>query len=263
MPDPENPDQLRRIGLVEADAGSLVLTSFSLSSLDTDQSWILTGTDVSTPPKALVIQAAARSLACLVAFDDAGNGEVGLVLLNLEHLSNSNFATPTTTATASLPAVNPSVHPTATRAPDIGLGRLIAGRLDTAIDGLVSIPASDIEAYLAQHSTPGPLTWTENGPQLSGKPMGVSQAAELKVEYLSPSSPTNSAVTFFTATFDDDVTHLLEDHIGFQGQRMEEILYWMVYHSTERQGTLIISYDDFGARQAIGIVGFSKFPQSP
>ena len=263
IPDSADANMLRRVGLVETNGDSLTLTVFRSSSSLADKSWIVTNIDTVTPLKALVIQAAARSLDCIVAFDNGDASVSELVVLNLEHRAETDASTPTPTLTKTPPAVQPSVSPTATRAPDISLGRLIAARLDTVIDGLAAIPQSDIAAYVNQHSAPGPLTWTETGPQFSGRPMGISQAIELKVEYLSPASPTNAAVTFFTADYENDVTHLLEDHVGFQGHRMEEIVYWMVYHSAQRQGTLIVSYDDFGARQSIGIVGFAPFPQSP
>lgn len=155
--------------------------------------------------------------------------------------------------------VLPPLFPTSTRVPDIGLGRLITTKLDAVIDGLPAVPESDIAAYVAQHASVGPLTWTENGPRIDGRPMGVGQADELTIEYLSPSSPTNSAVPLLSAVYEDDITTLPDDHIRFQGQRMEELLYWMVYRSTERQGALIITYDDFGSRQTIGIVDFSPF----
>lgn len=263
VPDPSDINQLHRVGLIEANGGSLTVTALSSSPLVGGRSWILTNVNSTLPISALVIQAAARSITYVAAYDDTDSSVAQLVILGLDHTNEVVVSTATAPPISNSQTLTAPIVPTATRAPDIGLGRLISGRLDTVIDALADIPEPDVAAYVDQHSPPGPLTWTETGPRFNGRPMSVNEAVELNVEYLSHTSPTNAAVKFFTAEYQNDVTHLLEDHVGFQGHRMDEIVYWLVYHSTERRGTLIVTYDDFGARQSIGIIGFSPFSQSP
>jgi len=245
------------------DGSVLALTVFSAIPSKPDYRWILAGKSFETPINALAIQAAARSKQCLVAFNETGDSDSELALLGLQPLSGTQLPTPTTSASPNSATPNPLPSPTATRPPDVGLGRLVAAKLDSVIDGLGAILPQSMAVYASQHSSPGPLTWTEAGPRANGRPISVAQATDLTIEYLAPNMPDGLVVPLLTATYDGSVTRLPDERVYFQGQRMEEILYWMVYHSAERQGILMVSYDDFGARQRIGIVGFTPFFQSP
>ena len=101
-----------------------------------------------------------------------------------------------------------------------------------------------------------PASWTDTGPTLNGQTMSVDQASELNFYALAPSDPAGTVSTFLKVVYNGSITRLPEKQIYFQGQRMEEILFWLVTHAAERDGQLRIAYDDFGAKQAITVIGF-------
>jgi len=73
---------------------------------------------------------------------------------------------------------------------------------------------------------------------------------------------TGDVTRFLRALYDGQTTRLPDEQVYFQGQRMNEILYWMARRATERGGRLIVSYDDFGAMQVITVVGFEQLNPS-
>ncbi len=262
IPNPANTNQLSRVGLVDLASGTLVLTAFGTSPAESDVRWILTTTDPAVPFKSLAIQAAARSVRLVATYNENSDAGAELVLVGAEHFPAA--ATPTPKIGLS-PATSPTLPPlpTATRAPDIVLGRLIALKLDPVIDGMSSVLPESTSAFASRHPLIGPLTWTETGPRISGMAMGIGQALELNIDYLAPGKSDGAVEPLLQAAYDGDITRLTDEHVYFQGQRMEEILYWIVYHSTDRKGVLVIAYDDFGARQTVTIVGFTLFSQIP
>lgn len=256
VPDPAHPNQLKDAGFIETGNGTVTLTLLGWEAGETDAHWILTDVSAEAPIAALAIQAAARSMVLRVATSDLTESQVTLVIVGIQPIAVS-VPTSTPATIVSSPTLLPP--PTATRIPDIVLGRLVSAKVDVVLDALPLVLPESSAAYASRHPLIGPLEWSENGARIGGRPVGISQATDLTIEYVAPRLTDGVTIRLLKADFGDDVTRITSDGMVFQGHRMEEILYWLVYRSTERQGVLVVAYDDFGARQSVGIVGFTPF----
>ncbi len=263
IPNPTNPDSLLHVGTIQVDQAVEVLTVLSLGPSDNAVRWIATNPDTTAPFQALAVQAAARALTLSGAYSDSSEDGAEMVIVAISPMAQGTLElTATPTGPSPTPGRTPS--PTPTREPDVVLGRLISQKLDEVIKALTSVVPQSAAAFAAKHPLIGPLTWTETGPRIADRPMGVRQAIDLDVQTLAPGMTDGLTIPVLTAVIDPgDVTRLPSDKMYFQGNRMEEILYWLVYASTGRSGVLTLSYDDFGAHQVITIVGFTPFSQIP
>ena len=260
----ENPNQLEHIAYVAVEQGALALTVFSLQPNVENEHWVLSNVEPSTALEALVIQAAARSAILRAAYVENPARAAEFVLIEA-----TGIFTPTASSTGMMTDVTPSATyvptstfpaatATPTRVPDIYLGRVITAAIDPVIDNAVLFLPTVVQDFANRHPRTGYLEWSKTGPQLSGQPLSVSQATDLTLYTLSPSEPEGTVTGFLKIIYINNTTRLPEKQIYFPGQRMEEILLWLVTRADERDGRLHIAYDDFGTKQAITIIGFDS-----
>lgn len=256
-PDRADPNALASIGeITQTETVVNLLVSGTAPSEGTIR-WALVGSTAETALNGLVIQAAARSISLQAGY--SSSGPEGILVL----LPPSASATATSTRVASLPPGKPistaTPIPTPTRVPDAELGAFVASRLNPVIDAGLAFPKDVVDAFTKFHAWTGPLTWTEAGPQVSDKAINVNQADELTILILTPNDPRGASQPFMHLTYNGNITRFPEDQIYFSGQRMGEVIYWLVSITARRGGQLIISYDDFGTRQFITVVGYQPF----
>lgn len=252
-------NQLQHIASIDIESSALVLDVASTDPDSGDMQWIVTGTSPNLAVQALVIQAAARSMTLKAAYNPGTNRSGMLVLLTAQPLSGP---VPTASATGPARTLTPtttSAPPTPTHAPDAELGVVIEARLKPVIDAGLSFPPDVVSSYTAGHAWNGPLTWSETGPSVDARPVNVEQASELVFQILTPNDPRGPAQPFLRTEYINNATRFPDEQTYFTGQRMNEILYWMVSYSARRGGSLVVSYDDFGTRQSITIIGFIPF----
>jgi hypothetical protein len=257
-----DPNKLDQVGMIAVDQGALVLTVTGSQADQAGNRWILAANAPDTALQALVIQAAARSAGVRAAYSTSSGQGADLVLLGAPELGGA-AATPTIPTAATSPSGTVIGLPTPTRPPEAALGTLVESKLNPVLEAGLAFPQDVVTAYTAAHAWSGPLTWRETGPELNNRPMNVSRASDLTFLILTPNDPRGPAQAFLRATFTGDVTRFPDEQVYFQGQRMNEMIYWLVYYSAQHGGQLQASYDDFGARQSITIVGFTAFSQPP
>lgn len=259
--DPTAPNRLLNVGTVDWQGGALHLTVVSDFSDQTGSQWLLSSTDVSVAIRALVVRATEREVRLLTAYSEQPGREAQLVLVGIEPLTST--ATPTLRPTDPEETVHPTPTllatrtPTATRVPEAYMGRVLAEKLDPVIDSVPTLNATDVSRATTEHPWAGELTWTENGPAIGGRAIPILAADTL---YLYAAAPDRTDATrWLIATTDGQITRLPEEQIIFQGQRLNEILFWLVRRAGEREGQLVVTFDDFGIRQAVTVVGFKPF----
>lgn len=259
IPGQVNPNQLDRVASVIFDQGALNLTVYSMESTAENQYWILSSAQIDAAFEALVVQAAARSAALKAAYIENPGAVAEFVLVEAGTLDTPRVTPAGTlpTATASQTSV-PINTPTPTREPDLYLGQVIASTIDPIIDSSKDFSPAAITDFVNRHPRTGFLAWTGTGSTIDGQALSVDQAEELTFYALSPSDPTGATSSFLKVVYTDNTTRLPEKQIYFQGQRMGEILFWLATHAAERGGRLRIAYDDFGAKQAITVIDFSR-----
>lgn len=144
--------------------------------------------------------------------------------------------------------------------PDVNLARMVGEQTDTIIDAAPLFHPDAVMRFLESHSRTGALTWTEQGARVGGRPLNIANAETLTLYTLNPNDPSMTTVSFMELSYDEDSwqTALLGDG-WFFGHRLEETLYWMVRRAAERDGRLLVAYDDLGAQQAITVIGFRSF----
>lgn len=254
-----NSNQLEQAARVVLDQGALILTVYSTEPDVESGHWILSNSEVDTAFVSLVVQAAARSVALRAAFIENPGAAAEFVLVEAKALNIPTGTPLSTLATSTATPVRtptPLSTPTPTREPDPYLGQVIASAIDPIIDSADEFSPGVIADFVNRHPRTGFLSWTDAGPTLNSQTMSVDQASELNFYALAPSDPTGTVSTFLKVVYNGSITRLPERQIYFQGQRMEEILFWLVTHAAERDGQLRIAYDDFGAKQAITVIGF-------
>jgi hypothetical protein len=264
MPRQTNPNQVERVASIVFAQGASTLTVYNTGPSPANEHWVLSSTEPTTACNALIVQAAARAIVLRAAYIENPGGTSEIMLV-----SASTLSTPTAAPTDLSPTASPTLTPTQlilsatpTREPDPYLGKVIAAAIDPIIDDTQDFVPSVVLDFANRHPRTGHLMWTASGPQLGGQLMSVSQASELGFYTLSPSEQTGRVTSFLKIVFTNNTTRLPEMQIYFQGQRMEEILFWLVSRADERGGQLRIAYDDFGTRQAITVIGFDPASSS-
>jgi hypothetical protein len=272
IPDEANPSQLNSLGAITVEGGVLVLSIASSDPSATGAHWLLSDARPALALRALTIQAELRDLALVAAFARESDSEAQLVLVEARSLAPQ---TPISSALEpGLPTPTPSRTPTSTptttptRMPDAYLGRVMAEKIDPVIDMADRFNPGAVFTITTQHPWTGLLTWTETGARINARQTAVEQATELTFYTLNPDDASGTTSRLFTVVYVDGATRFPDDLIYFQGQRMEEMLFWLVRHAAERGGQLLVAYDDFGTRQALIVVGFRPFstpvpPPSP
>jgi hypothetical protein len=258
---PNDPNQLQDVAAIHYDSGALTLNVTSTTPDHVDMQWILAGGSPDTALQALVIQAAARSVVLTAAYGSFA-GQAGELVL----LSGYPIETPTQALVTATPGETQLASPTAppptpTHPPEADLGVAVELKLKPVLDAGLAFPADVVQRFTAVHAWHGSLAWDETGPKVDNRPVNVNQATELTFQILTPNDPRGSAQPFLTTEYTGNVTRFPEDQRYFAGQRMNEILYWMVFYSARQGGILEVSYDDFGARQFMTIIGFRPFNQ--
>ncbi len=260
IPKNDNPNYLTSIASMERQNGVLTLSVDSPENMQ----WVLSNATTDVALQALAAQAAQRDTILLAAYSEGMGVEAQLVLVSAEDRAVVEAASATARASALTPSPSPQPTPvrtpTPTRTPEAYLGRVMAEKIDPVIDDAGSFDPTAIARYLDQHPWIGLLTWTESGAEIDGRKTALSLAEDITFYTLSPNDPSGSTRRFLQVTYDGEVTRLPDDQILFQGQRLEEMLYWMVRRAAERGGQLIAAYDDFGSKQSVTIVAFRPFP---
>lgn len=262
---PGDPNQLQHVAAIQLESSALVLTVTPGQSRPGDIQWILSGITPDSALDALVIQAAARSVILKAAYNPGGGQQNGTLVLLVAQAAAYTTSTPAPAPSEATPTQSsPPGSPTPTHAPESSLGAVIDARLKPVLDAGLAFPPDVVAAYTAGHAWNGQLTWNETGPQVDDRPANVNQASELTLQILTPNDPRGPAQPFLVAEYTGNVTRFPDEQTYFTGQRMNEILYWMVTYGARRGGLFQVSYDDFGSRQVITLIGFAPFaPQTP
>ncbi|MBN1313585.1 MAG: hypothetical protein JXB30_19425 [Anaerolineae bacterium] len=260
----DNPNQLDRVASVIYVQGALTLTVFSRESGIENEYWVLSNAEPSIAFKALVVQATARASILEAAYMEkpASTAEfvlVGVRTLQIGEASPTEMSTPVMVSATYVPTWTiPAPTSTPTREPDIYLGRVIAAAIDPIIDNAAFFLPAIVQDFANRHPRTGYLTWSGAKPQIGGHSLSVDQAEELTFYTLTPSDAEGTVTSFLKVIYIDHTTRLPEKQIYFPGQRMEEILLWIVTRADERGGRLNIAYDDFGTKQAVTVIGFDS-----
>jgi hypothetical protein len=259
VPDPTTANRLIELGRVAADGSTLTLVYISPEPPYTESRWLVSLAHPSLALRALAMQAERQDIYLEAAYVETTSQQADLALISFE------WRTPSPTVPLPSPAVpTPTARNTATptaitltptRAPEALLGRLVNDALDPVINTLQEMPPDAAQSY-NRHPWAGPLTWTETGAEIDGRHTAVSLATDLDFHTLSVESPSSPTSRFMSLTYDGRETRLPDEQVRFQGQRMDEVLFWMVRRAAERGGQLIVAYDDFGARQVITVIDF-------
>ena len=265
LPDVRNPIALTAAGSITYEADALTLTVDRGEATDMQSRWILAGMPPSRAIRALVEAADARDVALDAAFIENPGRQGTLALVGLVGatptptllLPSPGGPTPTASLTPS-PTWTP-LPPTPTRVPDPYMGRIIAERLAPVIEAAAAFNPHAVYFFAENHPWIGILTWTERGSTIGGRPSAVSQAEELTFYTLQANEPSPSVVSFLYIFYADGATRFPDDLVYFPSHRMEEALFWMVRAAAEEGGQLVVAYDDFGAKQAITVIGFRPF----
>ena len=265
IPDPGAPNRLMDVGRIDWQGGALHLTVTADLPDEPEPQWLLSGVDFPVAITALVVEADKREVHLQAAFSEQPGREAQIVLVGVE----SMFASPTLTLTATSanetprPTLTPTLTrtPTPTREPEPYMGRVLAALLDPILETLPDLTNGDVSTLMTVHPWAGTLTWTESGPLIAGRSIPLAAADTLYL-YAADLDLTNTE-RWLVATTDGNTTHLPEEQIIFQGRRLDEILYWLVRRAGETDGQLVVTFDDFGTRQAITVVGFKPFSESP
>jgi len=264
IPEPGAPSRLMTVGRIDWQGGALHLT-LAAERLDEPVSqWLLSGVDLPVAIRALVVEATNRELYLQAAYSEQPGREAQIVLIGAASVNMT--ATPTATATSPNETPRPTLTPTLTRTPtptrepEAFMGRVLAELLGPVLETTPDMSNSDISTLMTKHPWAGVLTWTESGPAIAGRSIPLTAADTL---YLYAADPdlTNTE-RWLVVTTDGNITHLPEEQIIFQGRRLDEILYWLVRDAGERNGQLVVTFDDFGTRQAVTVVGFKPFSSS-
>jgi hypothetical protein len=258
IPDQTNPNRLEHIANIQLVDSTLSLSVTGLEAPYTTVRWLISNAQPALALEALVNQARLRDLALNAALVQYPGGQAQLALASVQSFSITPTPQPATPTPVASPSATPT--PTPTRVPEPYMGSVLATKIDPVIDAALSFSPQLTARAIGDHPAAGFLTWTETGAQINGRPTAVIRASRLNLYVLDASDPSGSSVIrFLTVVYVDNTTRFPDDRIYFQGQRMEEMLYWIVRRAAERGGQLLVIYDDFGATQTLTVVGFQPF----
>jgi hypothetical protein len=255
--DPAHPNSLRVIGEAKPLDAALQLTVNSSAEGNEARRWLLTGATPVLALEALSARASSRDISLIVAYA-ISRSTMQVVLLKVEALATS-------TQQSETPVLSPpptvAINPTSTRAPEVFLGEVVASRIDPGIDEAQAISFTLTQRFIDRHPWAGILAASEQGIRINNRATSIAHAIEFIVYVLQDTS--GDVTRLFSVEYTEDATtRFPEDQLLFQAHRMEEILYWMVVRAAERDGQLIVAYDDSGDRQTITLIGFRKFADS-
>lgn len=264
VPEPGAPSRLMTLGRIDWQGGALHLTIATANPDEPAPQWLLSSVDFPVAIRALVVEATEREMYLRAAYSEQPGREAQIVLVGIETIgiTPSPSARPTESGQTPPPTATsaPTRTATPTREPEAFMGRVLAERLAPILDSTPDMTNSDISTLMTRHPWAGVLTWTESGPFIAGRSIPLAAADTL---YLYAADPNlTNAERWLVATTDGSTTHLPEEQIIFQGRRLDEILYWLVREAGEHNGQLVVTFDDFGARQAVTVVGFKPFSES-
>jgi hypothetical protein len=257
--DPNQTNNLRIIGAAKPLNGALHLILSDLSEEHEATEWLLSGASPGLAVESLAAQAEAREIRLTVAYAKTGTSTMQIVLLKAEIGPGGieESQTPAQDITAS-PPPTAAITPTSIRPLDPFLGQVVAGKIDPGIDEAQAISPTITQRFKDRHPWAGILASSETGITINSRATSIEQAVDLTI-YILKSDSSNSVTRLFYVEYTQDATtRFPEDQILFQAHRMEEIIYWVVVRAAERGGQLIVTYDDFGQRQAITLIGFRK-----
>ncbi len=256
VPTAAGSSQLKGYGTVTWEGGALMLSAVGGADGATSTRWLLSSTRPGTAVRALIQQAAEQGYRLTAAYSTTFEKQASLVLTSaapVDVVAEPTEAPADATAAPTLTPV-PSVQPTPTRAPEALMGQTVAEHVDPAIASLADLPEASKLAFAETHPWVGLLTWTESGPQISGRDIAIQEARELTVYVIASEGDDVLSERLLSATYNGSFTRLTDEQLIFHGQRMDEILYWMVRTAFDEGGQLLVAYDDFGTRQALTLV---------
>lgn len=259
-PDLSHPGRLAELAAVLPDQAALILTITSTDPARSESRWILSDAEPDLAVRALIVQAAARGIRLRAVYlqNTGGGGE--LALTGLEAYSAASGAGTGTTPTRQPPSTPPpTAIPTATRALDPTIGQVMADALGPSIEAVLLIPLTVTQTFMERHPWAGPLAWTETGPQINQRPLGVEHAEQLTFYAIDPDGRQAAAARILTAIYTGSTTRLPDQQVIFQGHRMVELVYWLVRLAADHEGQFYVAYDDFGAQQALTLIGFHHY----
>lgn len=254
VPRVDNPNQLTTLGSVMVDGAVMRLESVAPSPSTPGGSWVISNTDISTALRALALQAADNDLVVHAAISFDGEETMRLVLVSVHRASDAT-PPPTeiigSTATPTLPFT-----PTPTREPEAYMGQVIESFFTSVLTQAEGLSARTTDAVAAEHPWSGVLTWTVNGPAVNERVLPISDAGQVTFYLLEvDASGEQTTSRFFSAIYEFETTRFPDQQVLFQQHRMDEVLRWMIQIAAERGQRLVVTYDDFGSRQAITVVG--------
>lgn len=264
IPTAPGSNRLASYGTIAWEGGALMLTAVGGQDGAASTRWLLSNTQPQTAMRALIQQAAEQGYRLTAAYSATFEQHASLVLTAATPAELTpevttppavDSAAPTRTPTAA-----PTIQPTPTRAPEALLGETVAQRVNPAAEALADLPDSLKVGFAESHPWVGLLTWTESGPQIAGRAIAIQEAEELTVYVLASSDNGATGERVLSATYNGSFTRLPDDQLIFQGQRMDEILYWMVRAAFDEGGQLLVAYDDFGTRQALTLIDLHTLP---
>jgi hypothetical protein len=262
IPNPAAANQLIYLGAITTGDNTLTLVYASPEPPYNESRWLVSMAQPSLALRALAMQAEDQDVYLEAAYVETSSRQADLALTHFDWRTPSPTA-PLPSPGAPTPTARDTATPTVitatpTRVPEALLGRLVNDAINPVINTLQEMPPDAIQSY-NRHPWAGPLTWTETGAEIDGRPTAVGLATNLDFYTLSVESPSSPTSQFMSLIYDGRETRLPDEQVRFQGQRMDEVLFWMVRHAAGRGGQLIVAYDDFGARQVITVIDFRLF----
>jgi hypothetical protein len=135
------------------------------------------------------------------------------------------------------------------------MGRIVAGYIDPVIVLSEQYHPGATTTFINTHPSTGVLTWAASGPLVGGRETAIDNASELVIYSLQANDPEGTVIRVFEVLYASQATRFPAEQIFFQDHRMGEVLYWLVQTAREQNVELLVAYDDFGAKQAITIIG--------
>ena len=262
-PDPAAPNLLNRHASITWSGEALRLALMANEPGGINSHWLLSSGNIALPLESLVQQAAMQKLTLIAAYADLP-GQGGQLIL-IQALSRAEMVTPTATTTLTptagpSPTVTltplPSATATPTREPTIYLRHTVAEIIDPIITAIEGIDRDSAIAYLNEYPISGILSWSETGATIDDVAIAMEEATEVNFYHLRPADEGGGTERFLQVQYKLGFTRLLEADEAVWGQRIEEVLYWMIQSAANRGGQLYAIYEDFGSKQSVTVVYF-------
>ncbi len=254
IPRINNPNELMTLGSVRVDGAVMRLESVAPSPSTPGGSWVISSMDLSTALRALALQATENGLIVQAATSIDNDDTMRLVVVSVSRASDATPTPTESTAPTSTPTL--AFTPTPTREPEAYMGQIIESFFTSALTQAENLSVRTTDAVVSAHPWAGVLTWTTDGPAVNNRVLPIG-AAEQVTFYMLEVDPGGEQITrrFFSAVYEFETTRFPDQQVLFQQHRMDEILRWMIQVAAERGQRLVVTYDDFGSRQAITVIG--------